>query len=126
MIQITDKLFDLEVPSDAHSFRIDKSGKINRLLCLTTKDEYEYFIDYLPNDAFKIVGTCDKNTIDFDCEPYLKITTENAQGDDYGDKCYWNYKEECYGFYEHKQSFRSLLASKGLNPNAKHLIIEKI
>lgn len=70
MIQLTDKLYVIEVPLDAHSFDY-VNGTIfyyipNNGFIQSIYTGHNSFIDYT------ILGTCTDDDIDFDVEPYIK------------------------------------------------------
>lgn len=127
MKQITDKLFAVEVDADSHDFKIDKfpahawleyKHTVKKCIIKTNTNLGGNY-DLLMN--CEILGTVSKDTIDFDVEPYVY-----ANGS-VGDKPFYPYYDgSLRSSTDPNNSFRSLLASKGLNPNAKHLIIEKI
>lgn len=122
MIQLTDKLFALSIPEKAKDFTVSRHYGCF-IYCTDEIEVYTPFPDLRNN--YTILGTCSKDTIDFDVE-----TVMNEFKLDFGVPHSDMYQYIKEGFIAHTYNaevyFRSLLTSKGCNPDEKHLIIEKI
>jgi hypothetical protein len=128
MIQLTDKLFAVPVPENTIDVEFNKRG-----VYFKSSIEQDNTLKRLTMFGFDatLLGTVSKDTIDFDVEPYVE-KDEVA----YEQQLYIIYgKHYCTKNGQHtrvlstsdaNESFRSLLTSKGCNPDEKHLIIEKI
>lgn len=125
MIQLTDKLFAILIPENSTKLYPHKWSTDSEFDDTVEMDVEPYFI--MIGFKFSILGTCSKDTIDFNVEPMLDKHNDicrhtiESQGIFYKD-----YTVGDYIFSIPEASFRSLLTSKGCNPDEKHLIIEKI
>lgn len=137
--QITETLYAIPVPTEAHSFTAHNAesnyrGKTNYLSEIwCRKDNYSeriYSID--DNVDIKIIGTVTQEEIDFDCEPHVKPSIDLPEykygGEIHPKETYWDYESKTFWMDCSDDSFRSLLSSKGIKPTkeTKLLIIEKV
>lgn len=129
LTQITDKLYAVEVPLDAHDFErvgfnllYSCGGKINRI-------ETDFI--------FTLVGTVTEDCIDFDCESYVKPSIDLPEykygGEIHPKETYWDYTTKSFWMDNSDDSFRSLVSYKGISfeqgsyaAETKLLIIEKL
>ena len=112
IFQLTDSLFGVEVPNDAEEIQlfdgVTGTIYISYEVGSGTEDFDKLRIESLPNGDWDIIGVCSNDSIDFDCEPYVRY---------YIIKNGWhNYNIEKQDSVFCKQtkedSFRSLIESK--------------
>ena len=118
MKQLTDTLWMIEVPDDAIEFEITTSTLISG------SDKYLRYPDktgatliHLPKGEWQLIGTVTKDSIDFDCEPYVEIKYDLRYADRNDMEGYRDYGElhpdgKPYWFERKEDSFRSLIESK--------------
>lgn len=119
MTQITDKVFAAEVPDDASNFRFGKSERLKYKLFYSTTLDYfagSQFIE-LPPGTWRFLFTT-KSATEEDARKVVRELPVGARYENYaGDYPVW--------YHTGKESLRSLLRSKGLDPNKNHALIEK-
>ena len=112
IFQLTDSLFGVEVPNDAEEIQlfdgVTGTIYISYEVGSGTEDFDKLRSESLPNGDWDIIGVCSNDSIDFDCEPYVRY---------YIIKNGWhNYNIEKQDSVFCKQtkedSFRSLIESK--------------
>ena len=112
IFQLTDSLFGVEVPNDAEEIQLFDGVTGTIYISYEVGSGIEDFdklrSESLPNGDWDIIGVCSNDSIDFDCEPYVRY---------YIIKNGWhNYNIEKQDSVFCKQtkedSFRSLIESK--------------
>ena len=117
LTQITDKLFALSVPINSEKFHFVNSD--TKYICFFGSETDNIKLNVSTLDKYEILGTVDLESISFDCHPYCESDPINIRK-------YKLYPQGATNF--NKESFRSLLKSKGIEPTSesKVLILERI
>ena len=117
IFQLTDSLFGVEVPNDAEEIQlfdgVTGTIYISYEVGSGTEDFDKLRIESLPNGDWDIIGICSNDSIDFDCEPYVKvfsITRLSMFG--YMDYTKTSDEQTNYTCKTKEDSFRSLIESK--------------
>lgn len=86
----------------------------------------------LGKENFEILGTASPEEITFDFEEFVKESIEGSEykygGELHPKEYYWDYDSRIYYLESARESFLSLIESKGiiLKPNEKLLILKKL
>lgn len=128
LTQITDKLYAVEVPLDAHDFE-----RVGFNLVYNTDFPENGMVEFVEIDfIFTLVGSVTKDCIDFDCEVYVKPSIDLPEykygGEIHPKETYWDYTMNSFWMDSSDDSFISLLSSKDISfdGDTKILIIEKL
>jgi len=128
MIQLTDTIFAVEVPTNVTDFKTSRNqlwGYSELGGFMKSKIKHIYGLSGVYSDRFKILGTVTPTEIDFDVEPYVECNRifETRFFADYT-------KDESNWFDEPTESaessFMTLLTSKGITTYEKLVIVELI
>lgn len=104
MIHLIRNLYSVEVPSDAKKLIKIKYDFNGNYMLESICDKFKLKIPF----DFKILGEVSKDEISFDVEPYVEIFNKGLA------KRYVDYMRKWLLYRTPKESFRSLLQSKGI------------
>lgn len=120
LTQLTNELYAVGVPLEAKDFSITEYNWI-MTIGYTSNEGFKSI--KIPEALYQILGTCTENDIDFDVEPYVHCISRPLL-------IYRDYKhnspylnDQCEGY---NNSFRSLIASKGIKEFEKLVILKKV
>jgi len=128
MIQLTDTIFAVEVPSEYNHFKISGTNYLCGLET-TFSNNWQAIPPRLGEtglEPFKILGTATPTEIDFDLSLYDSELFDDFC-DDNGNDFQLNYVTNNYEYDLGREgSFRSLLTSKGITTYEKLVIVERV